>query len=208
MGVYLGPVCRLCRREGEKLYLKGDRCYSAKCSVEKRKYPPGQHGQNQRKIGDYGLQLREKQKLRRIYGVLETQFRNYFSEAERRRGLTGEVLLQLLELRLDNIVYRLGIGRSRREARQLVSHGHFAVNGRRVTIPSFMVKPGQRIELTAAGKELPHVRMLGHAAGGRKVPEWLSFDEKNMTAEVLSYPTREQIDTDVHEQLIVEFYSR
>ncbi|HEY3284763.1 MAG TPA: 30S ribosomal protein S4 [Armatimonadota bacterium] len=208
MGVYLGPVCRLCRREGEKLYLKGDRCYSAKCSVEKRKYPPGQHGQNQRKIGEYGVQLREKQKLRRIYGVLETQFQNYFHEAERRRGLTGENLLQLLEVRLDNVIYRMGLGRSRREARQLVSHGHISVNGRRVTIASMLVKPGTRIEVTASGKDLPQVRLLGHSAGGRKVPEWMSFDEKNVAASILSMPSRDQIDTDVREQLVVEFYSR
>jgi small subunit ribosomal protein S4 len=208
MAVYNDAVCRICRRQGEKLFLKGDRCYSPKCSVEKRKYPPGQHGQANRKIGDYGLQLREKQKLRRIYGVLETQFRNTFHEAERRPGMTGENLLQLLELRLDNVVYRIGLGRSRREARQLVSHGHLAVNGHRVTIPSMRLRPGDTVQLLEASRNLPQVNLLGHSAGGRRVPEWLDFNPDALTARVLAVPTRDQIDTEVQEQLVVEFYSR
>lgn len=208
MAVYNGPVCRLCRREGAKLFLKGDRCYSPKCSFEKRKYPPGMHGQTQRKIGPYGQQLREKQKLRRIYGVLENQFRRTFAEAERRPGLTGENLLQLLELRLDNVVYRMGLGRSRHEARQLVSHGHFLVNGRKTNIASYRLRPGDTVQVAEGSRDLPQVRLLGHSAGGRRVPEWMSFDQETLTARILSAPTRDQIDTDVQEQLVVEFYSR
>ncbi|MGQ9525613.1 MAG: 30S ribosomal protein S4 [Armatimonadota bacterium] len=208
MAVYHGPVCRLCRREGAKLFLKGDRCYSPKCSFEKRKYPPGMHGQTQRKIGPYAQQLREKQKLRRIYGVLEKQFRRTFAEAERRPGLTGENLLQLLELRLDNVVYRIGLGRSRHEARQLVNHGHFLVNGRKANIPSYRLRPGDTVQVAEGSRDLPQVRLLGHAAGGRRVPEWISFDPETLTARILSVPSRDQIDTDVQEQLVVEFYSR
>ena len=208
MAVYHGPVCRLCRREGAKLFLKGERCFSAKCSFEKRKYPPGMHGQMQRKIGPYGEQLREKQKLRRIYGVLEKQFRLIFAEAERRKGLTGENLLKLLELRLDNVVYRIGLGRSRREARQLVSHGHFLVNGRRTNIPSYRLKPGDVVQVADSSRDLPQVRLLNRTIGTRRIPEWISFDPENLTARILSEPTRDQIDTDVREHLVVEFYSR
>jgi small subunit ribosomal protein S4 len=208
MAVYHGPVCRLCRREGAKLFLKGDRCFSAKCSFEKRKYPPGMHGQMQRKIGPYGEQLREKQKLRRIYGVLEKQFRLIFAEAERRKGLTGENLLKLLELRLDNVVYRIGLGRSRREARQLVSHGHFLVNGRRTNIPSYRLKPGDVVQVADSSRDLPQVRLINLTLRTRRVPDWISFDPETLTARILSEPTRDQIDTDVREHLVVEFYSR
>src|SRR5438105_9874789 len=153
MAVYSGPVCRLCRRDMVKLFLKGERCYTSKCAIERRKYPPGQHGQRQRKLADYGIQLREKQKIKRIYRVLERQFRNYFKEAVRRKGVTGEILLQLLELRLDNVVYRLGFGLSRRQARQLVNHGHFQVNGRRVNIPSYLTKPSDTITAAPSGRQ-------------------------------------------------------
>src|SRR5919197_5914664 len=153
MAVYSGPVCRLCRRDGMKLFLKGERCYTSKCAIERRKYAPGQHGQKQRKLEEFGIQLREKQKLKRIYRLMERQFRNYYNEAVRRKGVTGEILLQFLESRLDNVVYRLGFGLSRRQARQLVNHGHFAVNGRRVNIPSYQLRPGDRVEVVTGSKE-------------------------------------------------------
>ncbi len=203
------PVCRLCRREGVKLYLKGDKCYSRKCCVEKRPYPPGQRAQGmQRKLSDYGVQLREKQKMRRIYGVREGQFRNYMKEATRRIGVTGENMLQLLEMRLDNVVYRLGLATSRAQARQFVSHEHIAVNGKRVNIASYQVKAGEAIEVVVAARKVPPLVNAVEAAGGRARPTWLQFDAKQFRGEILSAPSRDEIDTDVQESLIVEFYSR
>jgi small subunit ribosomal protein S4 len=208
MAVYSGPVCRLCRRDGVKLFLKGERCYTSKCAIERRKYPPGQHGQRNRKLAEYGVQLREKQKLKRIYRVLERQFRNYFKEAIRRKGVTGETLLQLLEMRLDNVAYRMGFGLSRRQARQLVNHAHFRVNGKKVNIPSYQVRPGDTVSVAEGSKQAGAIVDALQATAGRRVPEWLSLDVNAMTGRVLSVPTREQIDTQVNEALIVEFYSR
>ena len=208
MAVYSGPVCRLCRRDGVKLFLKGERCYTSKCAIERRKYPPGQHGQRQRKLADYGIQLREKQKLKRIYRILERQFRSYFKEAVRRKGVTGEILLQLLEMRLDNAVYRLGMGLSRRQARQLVNHEHFLVNGKKVNIPSYQVRPGDVIAVTETSRTAGAIVEALAATGGRRTPEWLTLDINAMSGQVLAVPTREQIDTQVNEALIVEFYSR
>jgi len=191
-----------------KLFLKGERCFTSKCAIERRKYPPGQHGQRQRKLAEFGIQLREKQKLKRIYRVLERPFRNYFKEAVRRKGVTGEILIQLLETRLDNVVYRLGLGLSRRQARQLVNHGHFTVNGKKVNIPSYQVRPGDAIAVRENSKKAGAIVEALAATGGRRVPEWLSLDGNAMTAQVLTVPTRDQIDTQVREALIVEFYSR
>lgn len=202
-------VCRLCRREGVKLYLKGDKCYSRKCPVERRAYPPGQHGQGmQRKLSDYGVQLREKQKLRRIYGIRERQFRNYMTEAVRRTGVTGENLLQLLEMRLDNVVYRLGLASSRDQARQFVSHGHMKVNGKRVNIASYQVRPNDVVEVTEESRKIPPLVAALEGAGGRALPAWLQFDAGQFRGNVMSVPVRDEIDTDVQESLIVEFYSR
>ncbi len=210
MSRYIGPVCRLCRREAAKLYLKGAKCYSPKCPVDRKSYPPGQHGQMQtrRKVQDYGLQLREKQKARRIYGVLETQFHHYFEEAERLTGVTGENLLRLLEQRLDNVVYRLGLAASRKEARQLVVHRHFAVNGRTVNVPSYLVRAGDTISVRDGSKEDPPIVAALASSRGRRTPQWLEFDEDQRRGRVQWLPTREEIDTDIREQLIVEFYSR
>ena len=202
-------VCRLCRREGAKLFLKGQRCYGRKCGFERRSYPPGQHGQSgSGKIKEYGTQLREKQKMRRIYGVREGQFALYLKEAMRQRGVTGEILLQLLELRLDNIVYRLGFAVSRAQARELVSHGHFTVNGRKVNTPSYLVRVNDIIETKESSRDLaPIVGAIESSVGGR-VPEWLALDVEKRQGKVLRLPLREDIDTDVQETLIVEFYSR
>lgn len=208
MAVYSGPVCRLCRRDGVKLFLKGERCYTSKCAIERRKYAPGQHGQRQRKLADYGIQLREKQKLKRIYRVLERQFRAYFKEAVRRKGVTGELLIQLLELRLDNVVFRLGFALSRRQARQVVNHGHFLVNGKKVNIPSYQVRPGDVVTVADSSKTAGSIVESTNTTGGRRVPEWLSLDRGAMSGQVTAVPTREQIDTQVNEALIVEFYSR
>jgi small subunit ribosomal protein S4 len=209
MARYTEAVCRLCRREGEKLYLKGDRCYTPKCSVGRRAYAPGQHGQNtRRKISEYGLQLREKQKLRRIYGVLERQFAGYFSLAESKKGITGENLLQILESRMDNIIYRLGFGASRKEARQLVLHGHFLVNGKKVNIPSFLVKAGDVIAIKEGSLESVKIKENLADAAERAIPEWLELDAANHNGKVKQLPTREQIDIPVTEHLIVELYSR
>jgi len=188
--------------------LKGDRCYSVKCGVEKRKFPPGQHGQAQRKVEEYGLQLREKQKLKRIYWIMERPFRNYYDEAVRRKGRTGENLLRLLETRLDNVVYRLGLAPNRRSARLWVCHGHFVLNGKKVTIPSIQVRPGDTIEVRERSKTNAPFLNVGRYAGGRRVPEWLDLDAQNLRGRMLTLPKRDQVDTDVHEQLIVEFYSR
>ena len=209
MARYIGPVCRLCRREGMKLFLKGERCYTEKCAIEKRNLPPGQHGKARKaKLVGYGLQLREKQKVKRIYGVLENQFRHYFETAERTRGITGEMLLQLLERRLDNVIYRLGLATSRPQARQLVRHGHFLVNGKKVDIPSYSVKAGDVISVKGASAQ---AAVLAHAmeeVKGRGIPAWLAFDASNMSGRVVSLPTREQINLPVQEQLIVELYSK
>src|SRR5688500_17430458 len=209
MARYNGPVCRLCRREGMKLFLKGERCYTEKCAIEKRNVPPGQHGRSRKqKLVGYGVQLREKQKVKRIYGVLEDQFRLYFQQAERTRGITGETLLQLLERRLDNAVYRLGFATSRPQARQLVRHGHFTVNGRKVNIPSFSVKPGDVVSIRQRSRNTPAILHALEEVKGRGVPEWLRFDAGAMTATVSAVPTREQINLPVQEQLIVELYSK
>ena len=202
-------VCRLCRRESAKLYLKGDRCYSRKCAIERRQYPPGQHGQGRpAKLKPYGIQLREKQKLRRIYKVRERPFRNYVAEAERRKGVTGENLMQLLEMRLDNVTYRLGLATSRSQARQIVNHGHICVNGRRVNIPSYQTRVGDAIEVAGESKQMPAVVAAVDSAGGRALPPWLSFDASAMKGQIVTAPARDEIDTDVQESLIVEFYSR
>ena len=211
MARYLGSACVLCRREGEKLYLKGDRCYSNKCAVEKRNYPPGPHGQSgsfRRKTSDYSTQLREKQKARRIYGVLERQFRRYFSEATKSTGVTGAALLQLLEMRLDNIVYRLGFATSRKQARQLVLHGHFTVNGAKATVPSYVLKPGAQIAVVEDSRKSAYFQAVTKELAHRKPVEWLALDAANFSASVLNPPSRQQIDTAVKEQLIVEYYSR
>lgn len=208
MARYIGPVCRLCRREGQKLYLKGERCFSPKCAIDRRAYAPGQHGQNRKKLSEYGLQLREKQKAKRIYGVLETQFANYFEEADRTPGITGENLLRLLELRLDNVVYRLGFGRSRTEARQVVRHNHILVNGKRVNIPSYQVRVGDVIEIKEDSKSLQRFKDIVETTGSRLVPEWLQADKDNLSGKIVSVPNRDQIDIDIQETLIVELYSK
>jgi small subunit ribosomal protein S4 len=209
VGRYTDAVCRQCRREGEKLFLKGDRCYSEKCSIERRPYAPGAHGQGRRqKPTEYGIQLREKQKTRRIYGLLEKQFNNYFKKADRQKGITGENLLILLERRLDNVVYRLGFASSRKEARQLVNHGHFLINNKKANIPSILVKAGDTISVRPSSRELVKFQELKEQAAYKTPPEWLSLDVENLTGTVLAYPRRDQIDTLVNEQLIVELYSR
>jgi small subunit ribosomal protein S4 len=208
MARYHGPVCRLCRREGMKLFLKGERCYTEKCAIEKRNVPPGQHGRARKaKMAGYGVQLREKQRVKRIYGVLEDQFRHYFEMAERTRGITGETLLQLLERRLDNAVYRLGFATSRPQARQLVRHGHFLVNGRKVDIPSYSLKVGDIVAVRESSRKNTSIVHAMEEVKGRGVPEWLS-PEGEMGGKVASVPTREQINLPVQEQLIVELYSK
>jgi small subunit ribosomal protein S4 len=205
---YKDSVCRLCRREGLKLYLKGDRCYTPRCAVERRAYAPGEHGQGRKKVSEYGLQLREKQKTRRMYGILEGQFRRYFDKAERQPGVTGENLLRLLERRLDNVIYRLGLGSSRNEARQLVRHGHFTVNGRKVNIPSYLLRAGDVIIVRSKSKESQRVKELLERAADRTPPAWLEYDADQATGRVVALPAREQIDAPVQEHLIVELYSR
>ncbi len=211
MARYVDSVCKLCRREGEKLFLKGDRCFSPKCAIERRSYPPGLHGrqsQFRRKESDYGLQLREKQKARRLYGVFERQFRRYFREAQRQKGLTGINLLIILEKRLDNVIYRLGLATSRAQARQLVSHGHFDVNGRKTNVSSFLVSPGDVIAVRDNSQKSTFFKELAQNLDVTRVPDWLRLDPKNLTGEVVSEPTRDHIDVTLNEQLIVEFYSR
>jgi small subunit ribosomal protein S4 len=206
---YTGPVCRLCRREKMKLFLKGDRCFKEKCAIERRGYPPGQHGgRRARRVLGYGLQLREKQKVKRNYGVLETQFRNYFKEADRQRGITGENLLVLLERRLDNVVYRLGLATSRPQARELVRHGHFSVNGRKVDIPSFLVKPGDAVTVKARSQKNAAIQHAMEEVKGRGIPEWLQLQPDRFEGRVASLPTRAQINLPIQEQLIVELYSK
>ncbi len=210
MARYTDAVCRQCRREGQKLFLKGDKCYTPKCAMEKdsRMAPPGQHGRGRGKTSEYGLQLREKQKTRRYYGIFERQFRNYFEMAERRQGPTGENLLAICESRLDNIVYRLGFAMSRPEARQLVNHGHFLVNGRKVNIPSFLAKPGMVITLRDKSRQLERIKANVDANSFRQPPKWLEYDPSNFIAKVVSTPQREDIDLPVEETLIVELYSK
>ena len=209
MARYTDSVCRLCRREGVKLFLKGDRCYSAKCAVIKRHTPPGQHGQARaRKQSEYGTQLREKQKCRRAYGVLESQFRKYFEMAANMRGVTGENMLCLLERRLDNVAYRLGFGDSRPMARQIVLHGHIRVNGQKVDIPSYLVKPGDVLTVREGSREMPNLKALREQGTGRTVPKWLELDADTLTGKVIAMPQRDDIDLTIEEHLIVEFYSR
>jgi len=207
MARYTESVCRLCRREGAKLFLKGTRCYTKKCSFERRPTPPGQHGVRRRKVGEYGLQLREKQKMRRVYLVLERQFRNYFETADSRPGVTGENLLRMLELRLDNVVYRAGFAMSRPQARQFVAHGHFAVNGRRVDIPSYQVKVGDRLEVRRSHVQRDPFKTVA-ATRSAQSPEWLSVDLPKLSANILDLPRRDQMPLDLNEQLVVEYYSR
>jgi small subunit ribosomal protein S4 len=207
MARYSGPVCRLCRREGMKLFLKGERCYTEKCAIEKRNFPPGQHGKTRKaKLAGYGVQLREKQKVKRIYGVLEDQFRRYFESADRTRGITGETLLQLLERRFDNVIYRLGLATSRAQARQLVRHGHFLVNGKKVDIPSYSLRAGDIVTVKSASEKNPTIVHAMEEVKGRGIPGWLTFD--GGAGKVMSLPTREQINLPVQEQLIVELYSK
>jgi len=209
MARYIGPVCRLCRREGMKLFLKGERCYTDKCAIEKRNVPPGQHGRSRKaKMVGYGVQLREKQKVKRTYGVLENQFRRYFEAADRQKGVTGELLLQMLERRLDNVVYRLGCATSRAQARQLVRHGHFTVNGKKVDIPSFSVRSGDTVAVRTGSAENPTIQHAMEEVKGRGIPEWLLFDSATLAGRVSQLPTREQINLPVQEQLIVELYSK
>jgi small subunit ribosomal protein S4 len=208
MARYNDAVCRLCRREGVKLFLKGDRCFTEKCAIERRTYPPGMHGQGRSKASEYGTQLREKQKAKRYYGLLESQFRKYYEMAVRAPGQTGENLLAFCESRLDNVAYRLGFAMSRPEARQLVTHGHFLVNGRKVNIPSFLVKPGMVITLRDKSKSLEKFKQSLEANAFRQPPKWLDFDRDNVTAKVVGTPQKEDIDLPVEEHLIVELYSK
>ena len=208
MARYTGPACKLCRREGKKLYLKGERCTSGKCALERRNTAPGQHGAAKKKMGEYGLQLREKQTTRRYYGVLERQFKNYYEEAARKEGMTGENLLILLERRLDNTVYRMGLAESHREARQLVLHAHFTLNGKKVNIPSILVKPGDVISVKESSRDSAKIKALAEALESKTAPKWLDVDKTNLTAKVVSFPAREDIDYDFNEQLIVELYSK
>ena len=209
MARYTDPVCRLCRREGMKLFLKGERCYTDKCAIERRNYAPGQHGQGRRrKISEYAVQLREKQRLKRMYGLLESQFRRYFTMAERSREITGEALLKLLERRLDNMVYRLGMARSRAEARQLVRHSHFQVNGRRVDIPSFLTKAGDVISVREKSRTSETFKRSIELSERRGVPTWLQLDAQNFSGKVLKIPERDELTIPVNERLVVELYSK
>ncbi len=208
MARYTGAVCRQCRREGKKLFLKGERCYSEKCSIGIREYAPGQHGQGRKKSSEYGLQLRAKQTARRFYGVQESQFRHYFEVAERKQGITGDNLLRILESRLDNVVYRVGFASSRKEARQLVGHGHFEVNGKRVDIASYLLKAGDVVTLCEKSRGSDKFKAIIEANSSKPVPEWITVNREQYSAQVVNLPTREQIEAPVEEQLIVEFYSR
>ena len=208
MARYTGSVCRLCRREGAKLFLKGTRCYSKKCAFERRPTPPGQHGVRRRKMGDFGIQLREKQKVRRVYGVLERQFRNYYIEASGREGITGENLLRFLETRLDNVVFRLGFASSRAQARQLVAHGHFAVNGVATNVPSYETRPGDRVEVRESRRGREAFKVIRETLRSHQAPEWLAIDAPNLSGTVVTLPRRDQMPLDLSEQLVVEYYSR
>ena len=208
MARYTGPKCRLCRREGTKLFLRGDRCYTDKCAYERRPYAPGDHGRRRKKSSDYEIQLREKQKVKRLYGVLETQFRRYFEIAEAKKGVTGTNLLRLLELRLDNVVYRLGFANSRNQARQLVRHGHFMVNGRKVDIPSYQVRVNDVIEVKEKSRKLPVIQEAQEVVARRGIPSWLELDADNYRGVVKALPEREDITFPINENLIVELYSK
>ncbi|HOQ76181.1 MAG TPA: 30S ribosomal protein S4 [Thermoclostridium sp.] len=208
MARYTGASCRLCRREGQKLFLKGERCYGNKCAVTRRTYAPGQHGAQRKKLSEYGVQLREKQKAKRFYGLLESQFKKYFEMAARKKGITGELLLQILESRLDNVVYRMGFATTRAEARQLVRHGHFEVNGKRVNIPSYLVKVNDTISVKEKSKKLERFKEILDVTGAKIVPNWLEVDQENLTGKVAALPAREDIDLQVQEHLIVELYSK
>jgi len=208
MARYTGASCKLCRREGQKLFLKGDRCYSDKCAIERRNYVPGQHGQGRKKTSEYGLQLRAKQQARRYYGVLEGQFRGYYEMATKRKGITGENLLAILESRLDNVVYRCGWASSRKEARQLVTHGHFTVNGKRCDIPSYLTKPGEVIALADKSKSSEKIKAVLEATASKPIVKWLELDRENAKAKILAVAEREDIDLAVEETLIVELYSK
>ena len=206
MARYTNPSCRLCRREGQKLFLKGERCYSTKCSMEKRSFPPGQHGQGRKKVSEYGLQLREKQKAKRFYGLQEAQFRNTFDKASRKTGITGENLLIMLETRLDNVVFRLGFASSRKEARQLVTHGHFQVNGKKVDIPSYTVSVGDVIKIKEKSTNSPKFKEIKEMS--ITVPAWVSVDVEKLEGKIVAMPVRDDIDTPIAEHLIVELYSK
>ena len=208
MSRYRGPVSRLCRREGMKLYLKGAKCYTKKCPFERRPNPPGQHGVRRRKVSEFGLQLREKQKMRRIYSVHERQFKRYFADAERRSGVTGEYLLRLLETRVDNVVFRMGFATSRAQARQLVSHGHFTINGRGTTVPSHQVGEGDRIEVREASRKSNYFKNAREAMRGAQRPDWLSVDPDKLSGSVTAMPRRDQMPAELNEQLVIEYYSR
>ena len=209
MARHIGPVCRLCRREGMKLFLKGERCSTDKCAIERRNFPPGQHGKERRpRLLGYGLQLREKQRLRRIYGILENQFRRYFEKAAVRKGITGQLLLQFLERRLDNVVYRMGLATSRAQGRQFVLHGHFQVNGHKVNIPSYLVKPGLLVEVRPGSREMPALLANLQATAHQTVPSWIEVDRENLRAKILANPQRQDIALPIQEQLVVELYSK
>ncbi|MDD2417580.1 MAG: 30S ribosomal protein S4 [Oscillospiraceae bacterium] len=208
MARYTGAVCKLCRREGQKLFLKGERCYTKKCGIDRRAYAPGQHGQGRKKVSEYGKQLRTKQIARRFYGVLEGQFHHYFEMAEKMQGVTGENLLALLESRLDNVIYRLGLASSRAEARQLVLHGHFRVNDRKVNIPSFLTKAGLVITVKESSRQNEKIKSIIEANSSRPIPKWLDLNREKLEATVVSMPNREDIDLPIEETLIVELYSK
>jgi small subunit ribosomal protein S4 len=208
MARYTGPACKLCRREGTKLFLKGDRCLSGKCAIDRRNTAPGQHGAATKKLREYGMQLREKEKTKRYYGVLERQFVNYFEEADRTKGMTGENLICLLERRLDNVVYRMGMGASRKEARQLILHGHFQLNGKNVNIPSLIVKAGDVISVKEASRKSVKIKDLAESLSTKSAPKWLDVDKNGLSVKVATLPAREDVDFEFNEQLIVELYSK
>lgn len=208
MARYTGPACKLCRREGTKLYLKGDRCTSGKCAIDRRNTTPGQHGAATKKLREYGMQLREKEKTKRYYGVLERQFFNYFEEADRTKGMTGENLICLLERRLDNVVYRMGMASSHKEARQLVLHGHFTLNGKKANIPSIIVKAGDVISVKEASRSSEKIKALAEELATKSAPKWLDVDKTNLSAKVVALPARDDVDFEFNEQLIVELYSK
>ena len=208
MARYTGPACKLCRREGKKLYLKGERCTSGKCAIDRRNTAPGQHGAAKKKMGEYGIQLREKQTTRRYYGILEKQFKNYYEEAARKEGMTGENLLILLERRLDNTIYRMGLAESHKEARQLVLHAHFTLNGKKVNIPSILVKPGDVIAVKETSRSSEKFKALAEALEAKTAPKWLDLNKTELSAKVVAFPAREDIDFEFNEQLIVELYSK
>ncbi|WP_126456424.1 30S ribosomal protein S4 [Sulfuriflexus mobilis] len=208
MARYIGPKCRLCRREGEKLFLKGEKCFTSKCAIETRPFPPGQHGQRRTRLSDYATQLREKQKLRRMYGILEKQFRMYYKEADRRKGSTGDNLLQLLESRLDNVVYRMGFGISRNEARQLIRHGAITVNDTRVTIPSYQLKASDKVAVSDKGKEQLRTKHAAKFSEQRTIPDWLDVDLSKLSGVFKSAPERSDLSAEINEHLVVELYSK